>query len=481
MTRNVSRVSWIASAIVLLGSGAADWQGVSVLAQDYEPRAPRAFSEEELEALESELLDDEGSVADDTDGQGDEGRGFRRFLPRWRGGDVHERNHRSVRAAFREVVGTARQATVQVLCDHERVAMGTIVDANGFVLTKASEVKGDVECRLVDGRRFPAEIVHVDDELDLAILKIEVTGLVPVAWRSEGVPVEGSWLATTSTQELPSAVGVVSVAPRPVPMPRAVLGIMLGDSSDGTLITNVVPESAAEEAGLEVDDVVLQLDGQAVPSSSAFVQAIRQKRPGQKVQLRIRREGEPMTITATLQEVDSLAQGRRVSFQNSLGGRLSTRRWGFPSVIQHDTVLRPSDCGGPIVDLDGYAVGINIARAGRVASYALPVEVLQPLMNDLRTGKFGSVLAQTSESRLSRIAELRLSVQEWTQQFADLQQQLEQARGVLPVADSAADSADTPAIAKLELAAEHAKSELDKALRLLQQLETSDVTQASAN
>jgi serine protease Do len=56
---------------------------------------------------------------------------------------------------------------------------------------------------------------------------------------------------------------------------------------------------------------------------------------------------------------------------------LSERRGGFSLAIQHDSVLKPADCGGPIVDLDGKAVGLNIARAGRVESYALPAAVVR--------------------------------------------------------------------------------------------------------
>jgi len=33
-----------------------------------------------------------------------------------------------------------------------------------------------------------------------------------------------------------------------------------------------------------------------------------------------------------------------------------------------------------VIDLDGKAIGINIARAGRVASYAIPADVLRPLV-----------------------------------------------------------------------------------------------------
>ena len=72
---------------------------------------------------------------------------------------------------------------------------------------------------------------------------------------------------------------------------------------------------------------------------------------------------------------------------NQLGGPLSEHRTGFPTVLQHDTALRPEDCGGPLVDLDGKAVGINIARAGRTESYAVPAEEVQRLLPDLKSGK----------------------------------------------------------------------------------------------
>jgi serine protease Do len=52
--------------------------------------------------------------------------------------------------------------------------------------------------------------------------------------------------------------------------------------------------------------------------------------------------------------------------------------------FQHDTVLRPADCGGPIVDLDGRVIGFNIARAGRTESYALPAVEVNKVLDQLR-------------------------------------------------------------------------------------------------
>ena len=42
---------------------------------------------------------------------------------------------------------------------------------------------------------------------------------------------------------------------------------------------------------------------------------------------------------------------------NSMGVGVSSRADDFPAVLQHDTVLRPVDCGGPVVDLSGKVVG----------------------------------------------------------------------------------------------------------------------------
>ena len=66
---------------------------------------------------------------------------------------------------------------------------------------------------------------------------------------------------------------------------------------------------------------------------------------------------------------------------------MSKKRGGFPVILQHDTVIKPTDCGGPLVDLDGKAVGINIARAGRTESYAIPTEAVLGLIADLKSGK----------------------------------------------------------------------------------------------
>ena len=89
----------------------------------------------------------------------------------------------------------------------------------------------------------------------------------------------------------------------------------------------------------------------------------------------------------SLGEQDKLSpNSKRSNMQNSMGSVLSRRRKKFPMAFQHDSMLTSKTCGGPIVDLSGNIVGINIARAGRVSSLALPVNEIRDVIEDLKTG-----------------------------------------------------------------------------------------------
>ncbi len=108
--------------------------------------------------------------------------------------------------------------------------------------------------------------------------------------------------------------------------------------------------------------------------------------PGDSVNVLILRENQEMAVRATLGRMAGIPMTRGY-WMNRMSGRMSQRRAGFPQVIQHDTVLEPEMCGGPVVNLAGQAVGLNIARAGRVETYAVPADVVKGLIRELRTGR----------------------------------------------------------------------------------------------
>src|SRR5947209_3871751 len=59
---------------------------------------------------------------------------------------------------FRAVVAEPSQSVVRVRSDDKDVALGVIVGADGWVLTKAFDLKGKITCRLKDGREYEAKL-----------------------------------------------------------------------------------------------------------------------------------------------------------------------------------------------------------------------------------------------------------------------------------------------------------------------------------
>ena len=300
------------------------------------------------------------------------------------------KNGADVRAAFHDVVAAAGRATVRISCDGKPVSLGAVIDADGGILSKASQLSGKITCRLRDGRDVDARLVGVHEKLDLAYLKVDAKNLPVIEWDRGTTPDVGQWLATAGwLEEIPVAVGVVSVQRRRLPEQKGMLGITAedaGDQTPGARIQRVLPQSAAETAGLKVGDIIHHVAGAQVANLDAMAEAIGRHEPGETIELRITRGAEQLAVRATLghptPEVFS-----RGGFMNHLGGRLSRRRSGFPPVLQHDTVLSPEECGGPVVSLSGKVAGINIARAGRTETYALTAEMILPVLGDLRSGR----------------------------------------------------------------------------------------------
>jgi serine protease Do len=192
---------------------------------------------------------------------------------------------------------------------------------------------------------------------------------------------------------------VVSVAARQLPRSALVavnprggyLGIALVPSEEGAKIGQVVHGSAAAKAGLKANDLIVAISGKTIKDGEEMLGRLGRYKPGDVVEIRVKRGDKEVVVNAKLGKRSGMS---RADFQNRLGGPLSKVRTGFPVILQHDTVLRPSECGGPLVDLDGRVIGINIARAGRTESYAIPAEVARPLLREMHAANRQAVGAK---------------------------------------------------------------------------------------
>ncbi len=298
------------------------------------------------------------------------------------GRSQHLRSDGGVLRVFEQAAGDAWKSTVQVMSAKRQLSLGLIVDSNGWVVTKASQlVTEQLDCRLSDGTRISANLMHINHELDMALLKINRSNLPAVVWHEGSSVRVGGWLATpTSSSKIPVGIGVVSVGPRRIPSTKAVLGVSLGDADAGALVSMVVPGGGAYQAGIEEGDVIVSIDGSYLDSKEALLRKIATLRAGQRVTIGVTRRDNSLSMDAQLMD---LSANLFDPTEMEVNGNVSARASGFPKVFQHDTVLAPNQCGGPVVNTQGRVVGINIARAGRVTSYALPLDVLVPAIREM--------------------------------------------------------------------------------------------------
>ncbi len=99
-----------------------------------------------------------------------------------------------------------------------------------------------------------------------------------------------------------------------------------GDSTAmGGVVTQVEPESPGAKAGLQIGDVVTEVDGHKVNDAGELQVVVSQKQPGAKINLTVLRDGKTMTIPVTLEELGSHnGEGKSTSSEGS-----GTMRWGL--------------------------------------------------------------------------------------------------------------------------------------------------------
>ena len=156
--------------------------------------------------------------------------------------------------------------------------------------------------------------------------------------------------------------------------------IKAGES--GARILDVVAESAAERASLEPGDLVTAINASSVDGSQDLVSLIRKHTAGETITISLVRDGRSLVKSVTLGFFDTTFPDQDVNI--ALSGDISDRRTGFQKIIQHDMPLSPKAMGGPLMDLQGRVIGINIARYDRVATYALPSDLVQALIQKMK-------------------------------------------------------------------------------------------------
>jgi len=93
---------------------------------------------------------------------------------------------------------------------------------------------------------------------------------------------------------------------------RGILGVQIQDLTPelasafdvkinkGAVVAQVIPDSAAEKAGIKTGDIIIQVDSRKINSSSGLRSYIGLKSPGDKVKLKLIRGSKQLTLNATI-------------------------------------------------------------------------------------------------------------------------------------------------------------------------------------
>jgi len=309
-----------------------------------------------------------------------------------RGGDRSGRMAVQRALPLDEVVGRAEASMLRILDGTSTGCYATAVDAEGHAVSKRSQLPtpdadGWLRAEDREGATRRVRIVGTDGPLDLALLEVEGAPLPPIAWELGAKLVPGQVLLTPRFGPTGPALGFAAIerreserdwrsgpylGVRTEPVARA--DAREAGVESAVRVLEVVPDAPASKAGIRVGDLLVSLDDQPLSGREGLRRRIFDRAVGDRVRIDLLRDGERLDVEATLATRASDGDGG-IQRGNTVTP-ISAVSTGFGEVIAHDAIVWPEQCGGPIVDLDGRAVGLNIARYDRTATHALdPVRV----------------------------------------------------------------------------------------------------------
>ncbi|MFH7353379.1 Do family serine endopeptidase [Acinetobacter bereziniae] len=122
----------------------------------------------------------------------------------------------------------------------------------------------------------------------------------------------GGYMGLSFSIPIDVAMDVVDQLKKNGKVTRSYLGVMLQDidrnlaeaykldKPEGSLITQVAPNSPAEKAGFKSGDVILKYNGSPISRTSELLNYLNRTQPNQSVKLEVLRDDKPRVITATL-------------------------------------------------------------------------------------------------------------------------------------------------------------------------------------
>lgn len=288
-----------------------------------------------------------------------------------------------------------------VIDGKEQQILGTVLSTDGFtvkpgllnenVLVSKSSMVGDAPVvMLPGGKTIQVNVIARSRMYDLVVLQFNQTNM-------KGIKLDHLQSDTISFGSL----GALLISPKPdSPARVGVLGSMLlnlpkitsygyigattGIKDDKLVFTYLQPNGAAQIGGLQTGDTIKTVDGRVVEDPLDFLKALQKYSAGDTTSINIMRGGGKYTKSVVLKYPPQKVINHPAELFT--GGK-SIRRDGFDKVFVHDLAIKANECGGPIFDVNGRFVGINIARLSRTSTVSIPASSIKLFLTNSFKGK----------------------------------------------------------------------------------------------
>jgi putative serine protease PepD len=137
----------------------------------------------------------------------------------------------------------------------------------------------------------------------LANMRGEVVGINTAVARGGATSAANNIGFAISVEEVLTVVEQLRRTAGGEPRIEGFLGVGLAERTDGgagAIIADVQPDSPAAVAGIREGDLVLSVDGEPINGQTGLVAAIRDRSPGDVVEIEVSRDGVRETLSATL-------------------------------------------------------------------------------------------------------------------------------------------------------------------------------------
>ena len=171
----------------------------------------------------------------------------------------------------------------------------------------------------------------------------------------------------------------------------------------GAMVKSVTVGTAADKAGVQVEDVIVEFDGKPITSSDGLVEAVSTTTPGKQTTLVVMRDKTRKTLKVTVGEAPGLAQAENArQSDDKLGFTVAditpelTNKYKLDEKAAGVVVTKVTN-GGAAMDA-GIAPGQIITRANNAPVKS--VADFQKATKDLKSGDAVRLVVQTEDRRL---------------------------------------------------------------------------------